>query len=431
MSDSLTLDEALQTEPLASGNLKLLTPSARLDRPIRWVHIIGQELPGTMLQGGELVLSTLSRLHEDREDLLTALRTYMADLDAVGAAALAIEVLHDRPRLRRALKQVAVEREAAEDPELTPLLLFGGVVRFVEITETLHRELVSRQLGMIEGPYSVWDPIVRATTNLFDDLASPGGLPEKEILDRATALGMPAGFRFTPMVFRVHGSQGPRDASDEGAPFLATLIRNCAGSLHFPALVGSGGSGEIWVLLAHGDPQKLCIGLKQEVARRRNQEIVPRYSAALGNEVVDLRDAPQTLKTTARIADSAIELMQHSPMDSIPPRVAQNGFWMVADLGLAGLLVHLAESPHLAWFLDHHLAPFRRADGDQLRQLVQALLSCDNNKAELAKTLGISRPTLYARISRLERALGFELDSETLTRFHVAFLLEGFKQSTT
>ncbi|WP_120003205.1 PucR family transcriptional regulator [Nesterenkonia muleiensis] len=425
MSDPLTLHEALQLEPISTGSPELLTPSARMDRSIRWVHIIGQELPGNMLQGGELVLSTLPRLREDRDDLVPALHGYMADLDGIGAAALAIEVLQDRPRLRSALQQVAAERETVEDPELTPLLLFRRIVRFVEITEALHRQLVSRQLGLAEAPSSAWDPIVSATTNLFDDLASPGGLPQEEIFDRAKALGMPAGARYTPMVFRIHGVHGPRDTADGQAPFLAALIRSSASSLRFPALVGSGGAGEIWVLLAHGVPQKLCTGLRQEVVRRRNQEIIPRYTVALGTGPIALPESPETLGTTARIAASAAELMQRSPMGSIPSQVSQCGFWTAADLGLTGLLVHLADSPHAAWFLDHHLAPFRGAEGEQMRQLVLASLAIGNNKAELARTLGVSRPTLYARISRLERTLGRRLDGETLTTLHIALLLEG------
>lgn len=424
MSDPLTLDEALRLEPISTGSPVLLTPSARVDRSIRWVHIIGQELPGNMLQGGELVLSTLPRMREDRTDLVAALHGYLTDLDGVGAAALAIEVLQDRPRLRSALNQVAAEREAVGDPEMTPLLLFGRIVRFVEITEALHRQLVSRQLGLTDAPTSGWDPIVSATTNLFDDLASPGGLPQEEVFDRAKALGMPAGARFTPMVFRIHGPHGPRDTADGHAPFLAALIRSCASSLRFPALVGSGGAGEIWVLLAHGDPQKLCTGLRQEVVRRRNQEIIPRYTIALGNGPIALPEAPQTLATTARLAASAAELMQHLPLGSIPEKVSQAGFWTAGDLGLNGLLVHLADNPHATWFLDHHLAPFRGAEGEQMRQLVLASLASGSNKAELSRILGISRPTLYARISRLERTLGRPLDGEILTTLHTALLLE-------
>lgn len=424
MSDPLTLHAALQLKPIASGSPELLTPAAHMERSIRWVHIIGQELPGSMLQGGELILSTLPSFREDRDDLVAVLHTYMADLDAVGAAALAIEVLQDRPRLRDALKQVAAERDAAENPGLTPILLFSRVVRFVEITEALHRQLVSRQLGLADAAAPAWDPIVSATTNLFDDLSSPGGLPQDEVSERAKALGMPAGAQFIPMVFRVHLPYGARDSAEGHAPALAALTRSCARSLKIPALVGSGGAGEIWVLLAHGDPQKLCTGLRQEIVRRRNQEIIPRYTAALGAGPIDLPEAPQTLRITARIAASAAELMQHSPIGRIPEKVSQAGFWTAADLGLSGLLVHLAGSPHVTWFLDHHLAPFRGADGEQMRQLVHALLACGSNKAELSRRLQISRPTLYARMSRLERALGHELDGETLTSLHTALLLE-------
>ncbi|GAB3848414.1 PucR family transcriptional regulator ligand-binding domain-containing protein [Nesterenkonia populi] len=421
---TLSVEESLRLHPMAAGEPELLTPAAGLARTIRWVHIIGQDRPGAMLQGGELVLSTLPRLDESRPQLTDAVRGYLEDLDTTGAAALAVEVLADRPLLNAALEEVAAEREAQPAAgNLVPLLRFTRQVRFVEITEALHRELVSRQLGAAQQGQS-WDPIVSATTNLFDDLASPGGLPSEEVAARAKALGMPAGARYTPLVFTTHDYAGASTAAERQAPSLATLIRSAANSLKLPALVGAGEPGDVWVVLAHGDPRKLCAAVRQAVVRRRTQEIIPRYTVGADLDSISLTEVPDALPRTARTAAAASALSRLGRLPEAATPSPRAGYWTAADLGLSGLLVRLAGDPSASWFLHHYLAPFRGAEGESMRELVDAAVRAGGNKAELSRALGISRPTLYSRIARLERALGHDLDGETLATLHTALLLE-------
>ena len=74
--------------------------------------------------------------------------------------------------------------------------------------------------------------------------------------------------------------------------------------------------------------------------------------------------------------------------------------------------------------MEHQLAPFRGEEGERMREVVLALVRTGGNKAELARELSISRPTLYARIERIERAVGAPLAGETLSALHVALLLD-------
>lgn len=438
---AFSLRDALELPSLALGSPELLTPSAGLDAGIRWAHIIGQDHPGTMLQGGELVLSTLPKFTEDRQDLTEILRGYLADLDGVGAAALAVEILPDRPRLIEALRTVAAEREAQPDAERRfPLFLFSQVVRFVDITESIHRELVARQLGM-RSDGTTWDPIVSATTNLLDDLAAPGGLPEPEITARATALGMPSDAlgtepSFLPLVIRTEPAGGMGSSSGSQLQSLSVLIRETAAKLRLPALVGHRSEAELSVLIAQGDPARLCREIAREITRRRGQEALPRFTVGTaetaGRERTLLCESPAGLEAAAEVAASAALLTRRfSSPEEVPESVTLQGFWRPADLGLRGLLVHLSagSTPHdagspVGWFLEHQLAPFRGEEGQRMRDVVLALVRTGGNKAELARELSISRPTLYARIERIERAVGAPLAGETLSALHVALLLD-------
>ncbi len=436
-----TVQDALELFALAAGRPRLLNASASLDRTVRWSHIIGQDHPGSMLRGGELVLSTLPRLDEGRENLEEVLRVYLRDLDAVDAAALAVEVLPDRPRLLSALHAVVQERETAEGvARAMPVLLFERVVRFVEITEAVHRQLVSRQMGIRQTDALERDPLLSATTNLFDDLAAPGGLPETEVSARALALGMPAESltgrgnapsvapaAFTALVFHVEESPGA-DTGARPPMALAALIRETAARMHAPTLVGSRAGDRLSVLVAQADPARLCLAVREEAARRRSRELVPRYLVAAGQlagrDQVTLQESPVALAHAAEVAATASMVMERSTTGGS----GQRGYWRADDLGLKGLLVHLASHQQsrssVEWFLDHHLAPLRGRDREEMRALVRAMSRTGGNKAGLARELGISRPTLYARIERLERSVGRPLEGETLTLLQTALLLE-------
>jgi len=63
-------------------------------------------------------------------------------------------------------------------------------------------------------------------------------------------------------------------------------------------------------------------------------------------------------------------------------------------------------------------------DGGGQLELLGRYLESGGNKAALARTGYLSRPTLYARLARLEELLGVDLDdAESRTSLHVALLL--------
>lgn len=427
--DVITLHEALTLPPMAAGRPQMLSSGASLEHPVRWAHVIGEPRPGPLLQGGELILSTLPLLHEARPDLQELLRGYLEDLDRVDAAGLAVEVLPDRPRLVAALEDVCAERAGRPDAHtLTPVLRFSRVVRFVEITEHLHRELVSRQLRT-DAHNRDQDPLLEATSALLEDLAAAPPLAETTAVERARSLGLPSSARLVPLVFAVDASAGPRPQRGWTLETLAGVVRQAGAQLHMPLLVGSCHHRSLAVLATAppgmdvGPPTaRLCRAVERSL-RRRLPEAAPRCTAALGEPADSLPQARRELDAAWEVAVLAASLRDQGRT----LRPATPEFWTAGDIRLWGVLARLEGRGTADRLLAHELRLLRGTDEESrdLRALIEALVSTRGTKTQLAARLGVSRPTLYTRLESLERRLGRSLeDGETLTTLHVALMLD-------
>nr|WP_102143636.1 PucR family transcriptional regulator [Mycobacterium sp. QGD 101] len=112
------------------GNPQVIS-AANLDRPVRWVHV--GDLPdlSKVLQGGELVLTTGAALHSDPERFLRGL------LEA-GAAGVVVELGTHMTEVPSAVGQLATSLEL-------PLIALHREIKFVEVTEAVHRMIVADQ----------------------------------------------------------------------------------------------------------------------------------------------------------------------------------------------------------------------------------------------------------------------------------------------
>lgn len=102
------------------------------------------------------------------------------------------------------------------------------------------------------------------------------------------------------------------------------------------------------------------------------------------------------------------------------------GCYTIHDVGLRGLLVALREDPRVQAFAERMLRPLmerdRREAGDWVHTL-EVYLRLGGNKSMAAIELGISRQTLYQRLSRIQRMLDVDIDdSETRTSLHAAVM---------
>ncbi|GAB7067059.1 PucR family transcriptional regulator [Mycobacterium hodleri] len=206
-----TVREILALPVLRAGDPVLVCGADRpevLDRPVRWVHV--SDLPdlSNLLEGGEMVLTTGQALTDvrHRDD-------YLPQLARAGAVALVVELgVH--------VDAVPPSVVAAGAHLDLPVVALRRPVRFVEVTEEVHRRIVAEQYAEVDYARRVHeaftnlsmrrasvDEIVAAAAEMLDtpivleDLNHQAlafvrrGLPLTELLDdweRRSRLGVDA-----------------------------------------------------------------------------------------------------------------------------------------------------------------------------------------------------------------------------------------------
>ena len=135
----VTVREVLDLEPLRRAGPRVLSAADNLDRAVRWVHVA--ELPDIahLLRGGELLLTTgLGMAGTPAER-----RRYVEELAGAGAAGVVVE-------LGRTFAAVPEELVEAAEARGLPLVSLDRETRFVEVTEIVHREILSRQYDLLD-----------------------------------------------------------------------------------------------------------------------------------------------------------------------------------------------------------------------------------------------------------------------------------------
>jgi purine catabolism regulator len=170
------LRTVLEVAEIRAGAPEVLCGAKNIDTPVRWVHIADTERVGSLLEGGELVLTTGQTFRGSIE----ATRRFLDELEASGAVGAVIELVDaaERP----ATGAIDALRAACRGRSL-PVVLLTRSVRFVRITQVAHRMLVGEQLARVERARRVHEVF----TQLSLESAS-----EQQIVDRtAELLGAP------------------------------------------------------------------------------------------------------------------------------------------------------------------------------------------------------------------------------------------------
>jgi len=141
----LTVAQVVDLPVIQAGRPEVLSAS-RWDDPIRWVHVSDVADLSTLLQGGELVLTTGSALRRSPA-------RYLRGIAQAGAVGVIAEL--DGP-LPKAASAAAASANVA-------LIVLHREIKFVEVTEAVHRQIVSEQFEAV-----AFDRRVHAT---FTDLS--------------------------------------------------------------------------------------------------------------------------------------------------------------------------------------------------------------------------------------------------------------------
>lgn len=132
-----TVQDVLDLPVTQSGEPEVLIAGG-LDRPVRWVHVSDLSDLSDLLEGGELVLTTGQALADPEH-----CAEYLPGLAKAGAVGVVVELGTHID----AMPNAAMESGVGLD--LTVIVLHRAI-RFVQLTEAVHRLIVADQLAEVE-----------------------------------------------------------------------------------------------------------------------------------------------------------------------------------------------------------------------------------------------------------------------------------------
>lgn len=135
----MSVREVLGLPIFREAEARVLAGQPNLDRSVRWVHVAELADISYLLKGGELLLTTGMGIQQDEG----VRRRYVNDLADAEVAGLVVE-------LGRNFAQMPAEMIAEARRRGLPLIALDREVRYVEVTEQVHRAIINRHYEMLE-----------------------------------------------------------------------------------------------------------------------------------------------------------------------------------------------------------------------------------------------------------------------------------------
>lgn len=135
----MTVREVLGLPLFRGAQARVLAGESNLDRSVRWVHVA--ELPDIsyLLRGGELLLTTGMGI----QGVGRVRRRYVNELADAAVAGLVVE-------LGRNFAQMPAEMITEAQRRCLPLIALGREIRYVDVTEQVHRAIINRHYEMLD-----------------------------------------------------------------------------------------------------------------------------------------------------------------------------------------------------------------------------------------------------------------------------------------
>ncbi|MGY0492494.1 PucR family transcriptional regulator [Streptomyces sp. WG-D5] len=384
---ALTLREILALDVVADAEPELLAGARSLDRPVRWVHSSEVYEGAGFLDGGELLLTNgYAFLDADGG----ALRRYVRELTARGAAGLAVEV-------GRALERMPDEVVRAAAESGFPLIALRRVVPFVRIAEAANRAIVTH--GLAARPAVTLRAADHAAA-LLADLADRQALNQPEVQARSALAGFrpAAGARLVGV--SVHG---PSSAARAAVDRVAGRGALCAA---FP--------GDVLALVV-APPGRDAV---RAVCDAFRAAAPAGLTVAVGHPV-GAADGWLRWSDTLRAARTTLELAltvpAAEPADWAGALVTSSrSLALERELTRGGVEANRERLTRLA---DDVLGPLLRWEATHGSALVRTLevhLRHGCSPTRTAALLHIGRQSLYQRLERIESLLGAEVGDPDL-----------------
>ncbi|MBB2994355.1 PucR family transcriptional regulator ligand-binding domain-containing protein [Paeniglutamicibacter cryotolerans] len=138
----LSVARILELKVLRDAEPLVLAGADSLENVVRWVHVAESADMAGLLQGGELVLSTGLAFRGPG----AGAHYFLRQIREAGAAGVVIELAGAGDEVESSVQGL---RAAAREVDY-PVVLVRKRMRFVEVTEVVHRMLVSDQLAALE-----------------------------------------------------------------------------------------------------------------------------------------------------------------------------------------------------------------------------------------------------------------------------------------
>lgn len=523
----LTMGQVLRLDIVRAADPIILSGHAALHSPIRWVHVTESTENAGLLEGREVVLTTLRNVEPDPKHL----REFLESLRDAGATGVLIEYYAGDRHMARELFERATAGLAL------PVVWLRHQVRFVQITEVIHKLLVAEQLRVVEfsrhvheiytelslseadehtivaktaqllhapvvledvrhrvlahagagkGAESVlehwisrsrfvaytettgrgrgaedwlqtpvgavksrWGRLVvpavledqvqaaqvleragqtltiarlagrdqrellyQARTSLLHELLQQHSLSDKEVHVRSAALGLETATHYVPVAIGLllDSGQSPTGTQLREREVLE-VIDQVAESMRLGVLSGSLRAGILAVILPVA-AKELVDGTLQRFSRQLGESLTRPVAVGVGGGAASVAQCARNLEEAAQVA----EIVPNLPTRAQP-------YYRFADLRLRGVLAAMGGDRRLRSFARTELAGLVDPPDTAGLELLELYLQHAGNKSALAKAGYLSRPTLYARLAKLEEKLGFSLESaESRTSLQVALM---------
>lgn len=135
--------DVLGLAELAAGAPELMTGEMGLERPVRWAHVVAGSGAVSLLDGGELVLTTGAGWPQEADDR-AGLNALVETLVETGPAAIVFELGTRFDATPETLVQACIAGGV-------PLIVLHREVRFVQITQRVHQRLLEAQSEALEA----------------------------------------------------------------------------------------------------------------------------------------------------------------------------------------------------------------------------------------------------------------------------------------
>jgi len=307
-----TLRGILDSAVLRVGEPEVLSGEDRLSRPVRWVHVTEVRDVSGLLSGGELVLSTGLPLVGGGGV------AYVEGLIAAEAAGLVIEL---GPTLPAVPDDALVTARAAH----FPLIVLRAPVRYVALTEEVHRAIVAEQYDNVS--------FARSVHEVFTGLSLEGADPVRIVSSTAELCGSSVVLEDLSRHVLAHAALG-RPASgllaDWPARSRRTPVRDEVGLtgpegwMTAPVGVGSNGWGRLVVPDPRMPQERLAMVLERAAQALEMGRMAERDRAVLALQAHGglLGELAQRGIATEAEALSRVQALGVRPAGTVVPIVA-------------------------------------------------------------------------------------------------------------